>query len=440
MFADDYSYILRVRPGLTDPASFKYRNEGVLLAKASDPEQEYVERILPDKVRMARAYVVQAHLTLDLVLIMKTLLEAVGMEVTSVSQVFLRHRRPVIVAIHLALVVLSYYFAWSLRFDGQIPAEEMRIFWSYLPWFLAIRAVMFAKLRLYQGLWRYTGLSDGLNIVAAVVVSAILLVVVVRGFGGELAHPRSVFIIDAFLLITFMSALRLGRRAYHELFAGMKSVRVLVVGAADAGELAIRELKTSETHLVVGLIDDDRQKLGRRIHGVPVLGGHAEIPRLVADLLVDEVMMAIDPRHEAVVHEVAQALTPLGVKLTVRSGLNRDSVARHSVVPAAERKTPEAPDPDGFLRHPCPRCQAAAHRSRARRFERAFRKAFTAKRLFRCSSCGWRGWLLPIDTVSPSVSTSTLPPPDLDALDGISGITTGVGPKDSGAPATGSHR
>ena len=74
MFRDDYAYILSVRPGITDPASVKYRDEAAVLAGSDDPEREYVSRILPDKIALARQYIDQASLTYDLRLIGLTFL------------------------------------------------------------------------------------------------------------------------------------------------------------------------------------------------------------------------------------------------------------------------------------------------------------------------------------------------------------------------------
>lgn len=73
MFRDDYAEVLQVRPGLTDPASIKYRNEAALLARSAAPETEYVERILPDKIRLAREYVRRASVATDLSLMIRTL-------------------------------------------------------------------------------------------------------------------------------------------------------------------------------------------------------------------------------------------------------------------------------------------------------------------------------------------------------------------------------
>jgi lipopolysaccharide/colanic/teichoic acid biosynthesis glycosyltransferase len=77
-FRSEYADILTVRPGMTDLASLKYRDESALLAAAADPAAEYVRVILPDKIRLAREYVRRSSLRLDLSLILRTLGAVVG--------------------------------------------------------------------------------------------------------------------------------------------------------------------------------------------------------------------------------------------------------------------------------------------------------------------------------------------------------------------------
>jgi lipopolysaccharide/colanic/teichoic acid biosynthesis glycosyltransferase len=72
-FRSEYAEILTVRPGMTDLASLKYRDESALLAAAADPEAEYLRVILPDKMRLAREYVRRSSVLLDLSLILRTL-------------------------------------------------------------------------------------------------------------------------------------------------------------------------------------------------------------------------------------------------------------------------------------------------------------------------------------------------------------------------------
>ena len=72
MFRDDYVSVLSVRPGITDLASVKYRDEAEQLAASDDPQREYVERVLPDKIALAKQYVASATLIGDLAIVLKT--------------------------------------------------------------------------------------------------------------------------------------------------------------------------------------------------------------------------------------------------------------------------------------------------------------------------------------------------------------------------------
>jgi len=65
--------VLSVKPGITDPASLAFRNEAELLARAEDPEREYVEVIMPRKLQHAMAYAERASVWTDLMLIGRTL-------------------------------------------------------------------------------------------------------------------------------------------------------------------------------------------------------------------------------------------------------------------------------------------------------------------------------------------------------------------------------
>jgi len=73
-FRDDYEEILKVRPGITDLASIKYRDENVILGRAEDPEEEYLRTVLPEKIRLAKEYVRRASFLFDFSLIVRTLL------------------------------------------------------------------------------------------------------------------------------------------------------------------------------------------------------------------------------------------------------------------------------------------------------------------------------------------------------------------------------
>jgi lipopolysaccharide/colanic/teichoic acid biosynthesis glycosyltransferase len=78
LFRSDYQEILQIRPGITDLASLKYRDEASLLGQSGNPEEEYLRRVLPDKIKLAKDYLRGASFCSDLSLILKTLLRLFG--------------------------------------------------------------------------------------------------------------------------------------------------------------------------------------------------------------------------------------------------------------------------------------------------------------------------------------------------------------------------
>jgi lipopolysaccharide/colanic/teichoic acid biosynthesis glycosyltransferase len=73
LFRQDYEEILKMRPGITDLASLKYRDEAAVLGQSENPEEEYLRHILPDKVRLAKEYLKRSSFFFDMVLILRTL-------------------------------------------------------------------------------------------------------------------------------------------------------------------------------------------------------------------------------------------------------------------------------------------------------------------------------------------------------------------------------
>jgi len=75
LFREDYEKILKIRPGITDLASLKYRDEATFLGKFNNPAEAYVTQILPDKIRLAKDYIQRSSFFFDLRVILKTLLK-----------------------------------------------------------------------------------------------------------------------------------------------------------------------------------------------------------------------------------------------------------------------------------------------------------------------------------------------------------------------------
>lgn len=230
----------------------------------------------------------------------------------------LKYRRLFIVGTHAALVILANYLAFWMRFDGSIPDAALGLWRQMLPWLLLLRLGTFIPFRLYEGLWRYTSIWDLRNIIMAVLTSTALLAVLGALELGLPGYPKAVLVIDAVLLTCFVSSIRLGRRLYREMSRPERDKRLLIYGAGDAGEMIVRDMRHNSTYAYepIGFIDDDRSKVGQRIHGIPVLGTGHELAAIMAVKQPHEVLVAMPSVSPAALRRVVNTLEPFKMPIT----------------------------------------------------------------------------------------------------------------------------
>jgi FlaA1/EpsC-like NDP-sugar epimerase len=244
---------------------------------------------------------------------------------TNARQWLLNHRRLPIAFLHLGLVVLSNYLAFWLRFDSPVPRWE---FYHGLTSLLIIRGLLFIPFRLYEGLWRYTSVEDLRNIIVGVGLSTITFAVYIYGYLGMAAYPRSVLFIDTLILIFLMGGVRLSRRIHLAVHHLKGAKKVLLYGAGDAGEMIVRDFRNNGAHYdsePIGFVDDDPQKVGQRIHGVPVLGTGEQLHQIIRDHGPDEVLLAIPSAPPSMVRSVLTALEPYKIPIKILPSTAKNS-------------------------------------------------------------------------------------------------------------------
>jgi FlaA1/EpsC-like NDP-sugar epimerase len=235
----------------------------------------------------------------------------------------LRLRRPAAAVLYLVLTWAANLLAFLMRFDGQVPAAAWASHVSMLPWLIALRACGFMAFGQFRGLWRYASLYDLRNIILAVLSSTAAFYVVVRWLSAPALYPRSIYPIDGLLLIALLGSFRLARRAWHESRSSSRGKRVLVIGAGDAGEMIVRDMRHNPRHgyQPVGFVDDDPGKRGEQIHGVPVLGGRADLARIIEKTRPDDVLIAMPSAPASVTQDVVRTLQPFHVTITTLPNL-----------------------------------------------------------------------------------------------------------------------
>jgi UDP-GlcNAc:undecaprenyl-phosphate GlcNAc-1-phosphate transferase len=198
----------------------------------------------------------------------------------------------------LVVIVLAYYGAYLLRFDGGVVLPYYQRFLDTLPFVIAAQLGGFLALGLYKGLWRYTSMSDVSTLLRSVAGGWLASVFAIL-FAFRLADvSRGMLIIDAMLLLLGIGGTRIMFRLLRTWIARYQphpsAKRVLIYGAGDGGELLLRELQNNRDLKLhpVGFVDDDPQKHGRVIHGVPVLGPLDRLKELAGSAKADELVIS----------------------------------------------------------------------------------------------------------------------------------------------------
>jgi len=192
------------------------------------------------------------------------------------------------------LIFGSLVLAWFLRFDFTLPDRHLLFITAVI--LVAIRMVAIVGFGLLHGWWRYTGLSDSLDVLKAVFSGSLVFIGVVRYLLSLSSFPRTVFVLEPLLTACMLLGVRLFSRVLAESVRQdlTGSARVLLVGAGVGAQTVVRELKRPGSELApIGYVDDDRSKLGLKIEGIPVLGTVDELPNLVESFPVDEVLIAV---------------------------------------------------------------------------------------------------------------------------------------------------
>lgn len=250
------------------------------------------------------------------------------------ESVVVTRRRLITVAADAVLIVVSYYLAFWLRFDGEVPADAMVLFWNTLPLVFLVRFAAFVVFRLYAGVWRYASINDLLSIIKAVSVGTGVLVLPVFFFGIP-GYPRSVFLIDWFMMVMFLGGVRFAMRAWREVTPRFMrgGRRILIIGAGDAGEMLVRELIKSRdaAMLPVALIDSDARKHGSRMHGVPIAGDISRLGPAIRRYRVKEILIAIPSATGEQMRRIVAACVDTGLPFKTVPSLREIIDSRVSV-------------------------------------------------------------------------------------------------------------
>jgi len=243
----------------------------------------------------------------------------------------------------MLLLTGSLFLAYLIRFDFHLPQPHSLLLYQILPFVLIVKIVCFYFFDLYRGMWRYTSIADLLNIIKASSVSTLVIIcLILFSHSRFIGFPRSVFIMDWCFTVLLISGYRLCIRLYFERISNDKNSsiptrqvltmffkkmaetkRLLIIGAGNGGEKIYREIHNNDRlqYTVIGFLDDDLTKVGRKIHGVPVLGRIKDIKKIAKKLNADEALIAIPSATSEQMRKILTHCRKSGIKFKTIPGI-----------------------------------------------------------------------------------------------------------------------
>jgi FlaA1/EpsC-like NDP-sugar epimerase len=243
----------------------------------------------------------------------------------------------------ILLLASSLFLSYLIRFDFHIIPPHSVLLYQILPFVLIVKIVCFYFFDLYRGMWRYTSIADLLNIIKASSVSTLVIICLILFSPSRfIGFPRSVFVMDWCFTVLLVSGYRLCIRLYFERVSNDKTSsiptrqvlnmffkklsetkRLLIIGAGNGGEKIYREIQDNARlrYTVVGFLDDDLGKVGKKIHGIPVLGQISDIKILAKKLNADEALIAIPSASSKQMRKILTHCRESGIKFKTIPGI-----------------------------------------------------------------------------------------------------------------------
>lgn len=226
----------------------------------------------------------------------------------------------VITIIGVALISLL------IRFDGYITPHYLHQMVDALPIMVISYIVMLLSMHLYTRIWRYAGMREMVAVLIATTLGAGLFYTGMYVFDKSL--PRSIYLIS-WILST--GVIGIGRMVLHYIamrYGGKQStdadmVNTLIIGAGDAGATIAREIERyhKRSRKVIGFIDDDEAKFNRLMGGVRILGNRHDIPSIVKENKVKEIIIAMPSVTRNEIRNIMEICSPLKCKVNTLPGM-----------------------------------------------------------------------------------------------------------------------
>ncbi len=359
-FTAEYRRTLLVKPGLASPGSIYNYTHGEKILGQQETEKLYVEKLLPTKMALELVYTFEASLAYDIQIIFRTFCTVFAIargrdlfsnppEIRRAQQLgILRQPAPVvnddtpavapesrvhdfaswilkmrnrhIFGLDLIAICVVSFLSFVISENGNWPwsKESINGLLLFGSMALFVNLSIFYSVGLYDRYWRYAGLNDLIKVATASGWSTLILFILseaVRNFtfGNVIQNVSINFLMPILFGLFFFwaaagnrLALRVASRWQRQAHSDEPEQQILIVGAGEAGRIVVNEILANPQlgMRVIGFVDDDELKQNAHIENLPVMGTISEIPKLVGQYRVRQIIVAMPSAPLSRQHEV----------------------------------------------------------------------------------------------------------------------------------------
>ena len=209
-------------------------------------------------------------------------------------------RRLLEILLDFFLIGLAFYLAFLLTNGTALSEADLQLFLTALPVAYLGSYLSFFYFGVYRGVWRYVGIDDLLGYGKAAFGGALSVAAAIYLILPHEAYPRGLVIWFGLSLFVLLAASRSSFKILDMVYgrqARSQEERILIIGAGDAGEMAVRWLLMNPSigYRPVGFLDSNAYNSGRQIHGVSILGDLSQIGEIIERKHVDGILLTRDP-------------------------------------------------------------------------------------------------------------------------------------------------
>ncbi len=262
--------------------------------------------------------------------------------------------RIAVVAHDLCMVWLSWYGLHRFRYaiqpmSGPLPAMSVEMLLV-----LCAQGLVFWRVGLYRGVWRFASVPDLVNIMKAALFGLLAIIIALFFYNRLDMVPRTVLVLYPVVLSALLGMPRLLYRSWKDATQqrdGRATVRVLILGAGEAGETLVRDLRRASTYQPVGFLDDAARLHGGELQGLPILGSIADLEKLAPEVAAQLAIIALPELDAEAMRAVVEACEKSGLPFRmvprlddVLSGRSRPGELKEVAIEDLLGRQPVKPD------------------------------------------------------------------------------------------------